>query len=74
MKQGDLLKRIRLQGYFDKECYEIESRNGRLALFVDHYESVNRVTGEVYRCAKVLWLKTMKTSTASYNIFEVISD
>ena len=75
MKPGDLLRRIRLRsGNTKTKGLGAIARAGELALFLNHYVSVNQVTGEEYKCAEIMWLKDKHISTASYAIFEVISE
>ena len=72
MKPGDLLKRkhrctVDSTAAVSADGYE-SSRAGELALFLNHYVSVNQMTGEEYKCAEIMWLKDKHVSTASYTV------
>ena len=76
MKPGDLLRRKALRSFSSTDVQGLGAiaRAGELALLLRHYVSVNQVTGEEYKCAEIMWLKDKHVSTASYTIFEVVSE
>ncbi len=71
MEPGDLLRRKKPK---DTKELAAATRAGELALFLNHYISVNQVTGREYKCAEIMWLSDKTFTTASYNIFEVINE
>jgi hypothetical protein len=45
-----------------------------MGIFLGEYVSVNKLTGEEYVCAEVMWFHNNEIRTASYSVLEVVRE